>query len=341
MPTSPDTLVAALGLSAVAAWEVLEGRAALRPGETVLVLGAGGVVGQVARAGGAAARRRPRRRRCPLGTSRSSGPPPGRGCRGRPARRRRRRGAGGSAARGLRGPRRRRRRPARRAPRVGRGAGARATADAWSTSAAAPGRPLSVDSAALRSRSAAVLGYTNNSLTDRAPTGGVRHGARPRGRRAARGGPRRSSRWTRRRPPGPPSPRGAPHTGSSSPPDARWGHPRDVRPGRATGPHHVRWPGPVGQAVDLSDAGQLRRVGLAGLRHRDGHRVGPRRAGSPTVLSSYFHSPLTRVAVPVCERRAALRHRHDRRRGRSAPSRRSRCKPTLTGTVEPLAVRRP
>jgi NADPH2:quinone reductase len=44
----PDTSVAALGLSAVAAWEVLEGRAELRPGETVLVLGAGGVVGQVA-----------------------------------------------------------------------------------------------------------------------------------------------------------------------------------------------------------------------------------------------------------------------------------------------------
>ncbi|GAA4404573.1 zinc-binding dehydrogenase [Fodinibacter luteus] len=44
----PDTTVAALGLSAVAAWEVLEGRAALRPGEQVLVLGAGGVVGQVA-----------------------------------------------------------------------------------------------------------------------------------------------------------------------------------------------------------------------------------------------------------------------------------------------------
>lgn len=40
--------MAALGLSAVAAWEVLEGRAALRPGEQVLVLGAGGVVGQVA-----------------------------------------------------------------------------------------------------------------------------------------------------------------------------------------------------------------------------------------------------------------------------------------------------
>jgi NADPH:quinone reductase len=44
----PDTLVAALGLSAVAGWEVLEGRGRLRPGETVLVLGAGGVVGQVA-----------------------------------------------------------------------------------------------------------------------------------------------------------------------------------------------------------------------------------------------------------------------------------------------------
>ncbi len=43
-----DTLVAALGLSAVAAWEVLEGRGRLAEGETVLVLGAGGVVGQVA-----------------------------------------------------------------------------------------------------------------------------------------------------------------------------------------------------------------------------------------------------------------------------------------------------
>jgi NADPH2:quinone reductase len=43
-----DTDVAALGLSAVAAWELLEGRARLQPGERVLVLGAGGVVGQVA-----------------------------------------------------------------------------------------------------------------------------------------------------------------------------------------------------------------------------------------------------------------------------------------------------
>jgi NADPH:quinone reductase len=43
-----DTLVAALGLSSVAAWMCLTWRAALQPGEQVLVLGAGGVVGQVA-----------------------------------------------------------------------------------------------------------------------------------------------------------------------------------------------------------------------------------------------------------------------------------------------------
>lgn len=43
-----DTLVAALGLSAVAAWMSLTWRAQLQPGEQVLVLGSGGVVGQVA-----------------------------------------------------------------------------------------------------------------------------------------------------------------------------------------------------------------------------------------------------------------------------------------------------
>jgi NADPH:quinone reductase-like Zn-dependent oxidoreductase len=43
-----DTLVAALGLSAIAAWMSLTWRAGLREGENVLVLGAGGVVGQVA-----------------------------------------------------------------------------------------------------------------------------------------------------------------------------------------------------------------------------------------------------------------------------------------------------
>ena len=43
-----DTAVAALGLSAVAAWMALSWRANLRSGETVLVLGAGGAVGQAA-----------------------------------------------------------------------------------------------------------------------------------------------------------------------------------------------------------------------------------------------------------------------------------------------------
>ncbi|TCO32414.1 NADPH:quinone reductase-like Zn-dependent oxidoreductase [Kribbella steppae] len=44
----PDAQVAALGLSAVAAWMVLTWRAQLQPGERVLVLGGGGAVGQVA-----------------------------------------------------------------------------------------------------------------------------------------------------------------------------------------------------------------------------------------------------------------------------------------------------
>jgi NADPH:quinone reductase-like Zn-dependent oxidoreductase len=44
----PDEVVASLGLSAVAAWMALTWRAALEPGERVLVLGAGGAVGQVA-----------------------------------------------------------------------------------------------------------------------------------------------------------------------------------------------------------------------------------------------------------------------------------------------------
>jgi NADPH:quinone reductase-like Zn-dependent oxidoreductase len=43
-----DSVVAALGLSAVAAWMALTWRARMQPGEQVLVLGAGGVVGQVA-----------------------------------------------------------------------------------------------------------------------------------------------------------------------------------------------------------------------------------------------------------------------------------------------------
>lgn len=44
----PDDAVAALGLSAIAAWMALTWRGKLQPGEQVLVLGASGAVGQVA-----------------------------------------------------------------------------------------------------------------------------------------------------------------------------------------------------------------------------------------------------------------------------------------------------
>lgn len=47
-PDADHVLVAALGLSAVAAWMSLTWKGHLAPGETVLVLGAGGVVGQAA-----------------------------------------------------------------------------------------------------------------------------------------------------------------------------------------------------------------------------------------------------------------------------------------------------
>jgi NADPH:quinone reductase-like Zn-dependent oxidoreductase len=43
-----DVALAALGLSGVAAWQALGWRAGLQPGETVVVLGAGGAVGQAA-----------------------------------------------------------------------------------------------------------------------------------------------------------------------------------------------------------------------------------------------------------------------------------------------------
>lgn len=47
-PTADPPLVAALGLSGVAAWQALTWRGAFEAGEQVLVLGAGGVVGQAA-----------------------------------------------------------------------------------------------------------------------------------------------------------------------------------------------------------------------------------------------------------------------------------------------------
>ena len=161
----PATTVAALGLSAVAAWEVLEARASLRPGETVLVLGAGGVVGQVAvqaaRLLGAArvvaaarsATARERAEACGADAVvdlRDDEPTAVLAQRLRDA-------CGGPAdvvvdpLAGIPGS----------AAALVLGDGGRLVNLGSSAGAA-----LEVDSAALRSRSAAVLGYTNTSLTD-------------------------------------------------------------------------------------------------------------------------------------------------------------------------------
>lgn len=161
----PDTVVAALGLSAVAAWESLEGRAALRPGECVLVLGAGGVVGQVAvqaarllgagRVVAAARSAAARERAAACGADavvdlRADEDAAALGVRLREA-------CGGSVdvvvdpLAGIPGT----------AAVSALGDGGRLV-NLGSTA----GPAVSVDSAALRSRSAAVLGYTNNALTD-------------------------------------------------------------------------------------------------------------------------------------------------------------------------------
>ncbi|OLT09880.1 NADPH:quinone reductase [Pseudonocardia sp. CNS-139] len=76
LPAGADLVqVAALGLSAVAAWMALTWRGGLAAGEHVLVLGAGGIVGQsgvqLARAAGARVWSRPRGRRSPA-TARSA-----------------------------------------------------------------------------------------------------------------------------------------------------------------------------------------------------------------------------------------------------------------------------
>ena len=205
---------AALGLSAVAAWMALTWKARLRPGERVLVLGAGGVVGQVAvqvaaalgaarssrRAGAspdAAARARPRRHRdawtCPVATPTSWST----GCARPPAAGRRRHRPG---VRGRRRPRR---------------CACSATAAGWSTSAPAAGPTASFSSAALRSGSHSVLGYTNNALSREQRADALDPGAASWPRRAGAGSATRRSGCT-------PSPKRGPGpvplrtTGSSS-----------------------------------------------------------------------------------------------------------------------------
>ena len=228
----PDTLVAALGLSAVAAWEVLEGRARLREGETVLVLGAGGVVGQVAVQ---AARL--------LGASRVVAA----------ARSERARAAAGQAG-------------ADAVVALGDDDAARLTARLLEAAAgpvdvvvdplagvpataavsalaehgrlvnlgSSAGPAVSVDSATLRSRSASVLGYTNNALTTqrRAEVLGTVLGHAAAGRLTVAHEVRPLGRWPA---PGPRSPTGPPPAGSSSSPD------RSGRRGRG----RAGWHGPV------------------------------------------------------------------------------------------------
>ena len=160
----PDTLVAALGLSAVAGWEVLEGRGRLRPGETVLVLGAGGVVGQVAVQAAHL-----------LGAARVVAV----------ARSERAREAAGSVGADAVVALRPDDTPESLTPRLLEAAGgsvdvvvdplagvpgtaavsALAEGGRLVNLGSSAGPAVSVDSATLRSRSAAVLGYTNNALT--------------------------------------------------------------------------------------------------------------------------------------------------------------------------------
>ena len=156
----PDELAAALGLSGIAAWMALSWRARLQPGERVLVLGGGGAVGQAgigaARVLGASTvvawrgRRRStarraagRRRRRPARGRRRR--PDGRVGRARAVRRRARPGLRRRGDRGLAGP----------AP----------SAVAWSTSAARRATRRRSPRSVLRSRTASVLGYTNNALS--------------------------------------------------------------------------------------------------------------------------------------------------------------------------------
>ena len=161
----PATTVAALGLSAVAAWEVLSRRAALQPGGVVLVLGAGGAVGQVAvqaaRLLGArrvvaacrSAAARDRAMACgadvvvdlgPQADSASLGARLLDACEG----------GADVVVDPLAGV-------------VGTAAvSALATGGRLVNLGSSAGPAVEVDSAVLRSRSASVLGYTNNSLTD-------------------------------------------------------------------------------------------------------------------------------------------------------------------------------
>jgi len=159
-----DDHVAAIGLSGVAAWMCLTWRAALQPGERVLVLGAGGVVGQAAVA---AARR--------LGAARVVA-----ACRSDAAEARARRAGADEVVRLVEGTEARDLVTAFTAAAEGPvdvvldpvfGVAASAAARALAHGGrlvnlgGLGGDAAELSSAALRGRSASVLGYTNNALT--------------------------------------------------------------------------------------------------------------------------------------------------------------------------------
>jgi NADPH:quinone reductase-like Zn-dependent oxidoreductase len=158
----PDASIAALGLSAVAAWMALTLRAGLQPGEHVLVLGGGGAVGQAA---AGAAKLLGAGRVVAVGRSEEA--------------RQRARSAGADEVVPLSGD------VDELAARFARACGGRLDVvvdPVFGTAATAASRVLSdggrlvnlggmsgdvaeFSSAVLRSKSASVLGYTNNALT--------------------------------------------------------------------------------------------------------------------------------------------------------------------------------
>ncbi len=130
-------LAAAVGNSGTAAFMPLVEDGRLRPGETVLVLGATGAVGQLAIQVAQPPRRGPGDRRRPRRRGAGAATLARRGCRGRAAGRRGQRGAGGPAAGGGRAGRRRSRRSVR-GGRWRRRCGSAPSGRGWSTSATRP-----------------------------------------------------------------------------------------------------------------------------------------------------------------------------------------------------------
>ena len=249
----PDPAAAALGMSAVAAWTVLTERARLQPGERVLVLGAGGAVGQVAVAAAKL-----------LGAGRVVA-----ACRSAEAQERARR-AGADAVVPLEGDVDSLTARFQDAcggsvdvvvdPVFGLAATAasRVLADHGRlvNLGGASGDTAEFSSAVLRSRTADVLGYTNNALTRRPAPGGAGVGVPARRRPAPSPSPTRRSRW--------PTPRT--HGGGRRPaaPACGWCSRPDPSIDRAA----PAAPGPPGGSRAAGHRGQHHRPRRRAVEHR-------------------------------------------------------------------------